>query len=97
MPFVSETILDGYRSDQTVPETMSWDWLGVKPPYLRARVNDDNACAASLFRTADYRPKFSDKGLADLDAARSWASGFVHWYNIDQRHSGIRCVAPAQR
>lgn len=29
--------------------------------------------------------------------ARTWAAGFVHWYNVDHRHSGIRYVSPAQR
>ena len=36
-------------------------------------------------------------GFADLDQARTWAAGFVHWYNFDHRHSGIRYVSPAQR
>lgn len=76
---------------------MSWHWLGVKPSHARPRVSDDSACAESLFRTAKYRPEFSDKGFADLDAARTWTAGSVHWYNIDHRLSGIRYVAPAQR
>ena len=37
------------------------------------------------------------QGLADLEQARTWAAGFVRWYNHDHRHSGIRFVAPAQR
>ena len=73
------------------------NWLGVKPSYSRPRVSDDNAYAESLFRTAKYRPEFPAKGFADLDEARAWATGFVHWYNIDHRHSGIRYVSPAQR
>ena len=73
------------------------NWLGVKPSYSRPRVSDDNAYAESLFRTAKYRPEFPAKGFADLDAARTWAAGFVHWYNYDHRHSGIRYVSPAQR
>ena len=73
------------------------NWLGVKPSYSRPRVSDDNAYAESLFRTAKYRPEFSTKGFADLDAARTWAASFVHWYNVDHRHSGIGYVAPAQR
>jgi putative transposase len=73
------------------------NWLGVKPSYSRPRVSDDNAYAESLFRTAKYRPEFPAKGFADLEAARTWAAGFVHWYNIDHRHSGIRYVSPAQR
>ena len=72
-------------------------WLGVKPSYSRPRVSDDNAYAESLFRTAKYRPEFPAQGFADLDDARAWASGFVHWYNVEHRHSGIRYVSPAQR
>jgi transposase InsO family protein len=73
------------------------DWLGVKPSYSRPRVSDDNAYAEALFRTAKYRPEFPAKGFADLERARAWAAGFVHWYNHDHRHSGIRYVSPAQR
>lgn len=72
-------------------------WLGVKPSYSRPRVSDDNAFAESLFRTAKYRPEFPVAGFADLDSARQWAAAFVHWYNHDHRHSGIRYVSPAQR
>jgi hypothetical protein len=43
------------------------------------------------------RPEFPAKGFAGLEQARSWAAGFVHWYNFDHRHSGIRYVSPAQR
>ena len=72
-------------------------WLGVKPSYSRPRVSDDNAFVESLFRTAKYRPEFPTRGFANLDAARHWAASFVHWYNHDHRHSGIRYVSPAQR
>jgi len=72
-------------------------WLGVKPSYSRPRVSDDNAFVESLFRTAKYRPEFPTKGFADLDQARAWAARFVHWYNHEHRHSGIRYVSPAQR
>ncbi len=56
-----------------------------------------NAYAESLFRTAKYRPEFPAKGFAELDDARAWAVSFVHWYNVEHRHSGIRYVSPAQR
>lgn len=72
-------------------------WLGVKPSYSRPRVSDDNAFAESLFRTAKYRPEFPAKGFVDLNEARTWATSFVRWYNVDHRHSGIRYVSPAQR
>lgn len=72
-------------------------WLGIAPSYSRPRVSDDNAFVESLFRTAKYRPGFPAGGFATLDQARAWAAAFVHWYNHDHRHSGIRFVAPAQR
>jgi len=72
-------------------------WLGIEPSYSRPRVSDDNAFAEALFRTAKYRPEFPPKGFADLDSARQWGARFVHWYNHEHRHSGIRYVTPAQR
>src|SRR5439155_21049694 len=72
-------------------------WLGVKPSYSRPRVSDDNAFVESLFRTAKYRPEFPTKGFVDLGEARALAARFVHWYNHEHRHSGIRYVSPAQR
>ena len=72
-------------------------WLGVKPSYSRPRVSDDNAYAESVFRTAKYRPEYPTRGFADLAAARAWAKSFVHWYNEEHRHSGIRYVSPQQR
>jgi len=72
-------------------------WLGIKPSYSRPRVSDDNAYAEALFRTAKYRPEFPAGGFENLDAARAWAAAFVHWYNVEHRHSGIRYVTPAQR
>lgn len=72
-------------------------WLGITPSYSRPRVSDDNAFVESLFRTAKYRPEFPARGFATLEAARQWASEFVHWYNHEHRHSGIAYVSPAQR
>lgn len=72
-------------------------WLGIAPSYSRPRVSDDNAFVESLFRTAKYRPGYPAAGFADLDAARQWAARFVHGYNHEHRHSGLRFVAPAQR
>jgi transposase InsO family protein len=73
------------------------NWLGIKPSYSRPRVSDDNSFAEAVFRTAKYRPEFPAKGFADLEEARVWAARFVHWYNHEHRHSGIRYVTPAQR
>jgi putative transposase len=72
-------------------------WLGIMPSYSRPRVSDDNAFVEALFRTAKYRPVFPQNGFTDLAPARQWANRFVHWYNHEHRHSGIRYVTPAQR
>jgi transposase InsO family protein len=72
-------------------------WLGVKPSYSRPRVSDDNAYVESLFRTAKYRPEYPSCGFESLEAARAWAAAFVHWYNVEHLHSGIRYVSPDQR
>jgi transposase InsO family protein len=87
---------NGATLKATTVLAMLW-WLGVKPSYSRPRVSDDNAYAEALIRTAKYRPEFPGKGFADLEQARRWAVAFVHWYNVDHRHSGIRYVSPAQR
>jgi len=72
-------------------------WLGIEPSYSRPRVSDDNPYAEALFRTAKYRPDFPVKGFPDLGAASDWAARFVHWYNNEHRHSGIKYVTAAQR
>lgn len=73
------------------------NWLGIEPSYSRPRVSDDNAYAEALFRTAKYRPEFPVGGFTDIEEARLWAAQFVHWYNVEHRHSGIGYVTPAQR
>ena len=60
-------------------------------------MSDDNAFVESLFRTAKYRPEFPTNGFNGVDDAIAWATSFVHWYNHDHAHSGIRYVSPAQR
>ena len=35
--------------------------------------------------------------MSNLEDARAWGHDFVHWYNFEHRHSGIRYVTPAQR
>ena len=50
-------------------------------------------CSAPPSTAPTSRPT----GFADLAEARTWAAAFVHWYNHEHRHSGIRYVTPAQR
>ena len=43
------------------------------------------------------RPDFPAKGFQALQAARQWGAAYVHWYNLEHKHSGIRYVSPWQR
>ncbi|WP_410174781.1 integrase core domain-containing protein [Microbulbifer thermotolerans] len=36
-------------------------------------------------------------GFASLNEARQWVEGFMHWYNHEHLHSGIKYVTPADR
>ena len=81
----------------TLKATTVLAWLSIRPSYSRPRVGGNNPFVEALFRTARYRPAFPPKGFADLHAARQWAAGFVHWYNHEHHHSGIRYVTPAKR
>jgi len=71
--------------------------LGVMPSFSRPSVSDDNAFSEALFRTLKYRPWYPEKPFADIDEARRWVEGFVHWYNHEHLHSGIRYVTPQDR
>jgi len=71
--------------------------LGVANSYSRPRVSNDNAYAESIFRTCKYRPEYPSKGFATLQEARTWVLQFVHWYNYQHKHSGLKFVTPAQR
>jgi len=44
-----------------------------------------------------YRPEYPGQAFESLTAAREWVQRFVHWYNNDHRHSGIKFVSPAAR
>lgn len=70
--------------------------LGVIPSLSRPGVSDDNPYSESLFRTVKYVPMYPGH-FNTVEDARDYFERFVHWYNHDHRHSGIRFVAPAQR
>jgi hypothetical protein len=36
-------------------------------------------------------------GFVTLEAARDWGAQFVHWYNLEHKHSCVRYVSPQQR
>ena len=71
--------------------------LGVLPSFSRPSVSTDNPFAESLFRTLKYCPLYPTAPFASLDAAREWVATFLHWYNDEHLHSGIRFTTPASR
>lgn len=71
--------------------------LGVVPSFSRPAVSDDNPYSEALFRTLKYRPQYPHKAFTNLQHARAWVARFVHWYNIEHRHSAIRFVTPDER
>lgn len=71
--------------------------LGIVASFSRPSVSDDNPFIESLFRTLKYRPEYPHKPFDTLEAARTWVTGFVAWYNTEHRHSGIRFVTPDER
>lgn len=71
--------------------------LGVIPSFSRPSVSNDNPYSESLFRTLKYSPRYPQKPFTSLQDARIWVSIFVHWYNNEHLHSGIKFITPAQR
>ena len=71
--------------------------LGITPSRSRPRVSNDNPYAESIFRTCKYRPGYPEAGFKDMTQARHWVMQFVHWYNTQQHHSGLKFLTPHQR
>ncbi|WP_350344251.1 integrase core domain-containing protein [Proteinivorax tanatarense] len=71
--------------------------LGIQSSFSRPRVSNDNPYSESLFRTMKYRPQHPFNGFKTLEEAREWVKRFVHWYNHDHLHSGLKYVTPYQR
>jgi transposase InsO family protein len=71
--------------------------LGVASSFSRPRVSNDNAYAEALFRTAKYCPQWPERPFDTLEQAREWVHDFVHWYNEQHCHSGLKYVTPGQR
>jgi len=71
--------------------------LGVLRSFSRPRVSNDNPFSEALFRTVKYRPDYPNRPFASNEEACEWVGAFVHWYNHQHRHSGIKFVTPHQR
>ncbi|WP_227940460.1 integrase core domain-containing protein [Alkalihalobacillus deserti] len=64
--------------------------------FLGVRVSNDNPYSETMFRTMKYRPEFPYKGFQDLPVAREWTNKFIHWYNCEHQHSGLKFVTREQ-
>lgn len=71
--------------------------LGVVPSFSRPGVSNDNAYVESLFHTAKYCPEYPSSPFESLEAAQSWCTRFVTWYNQEHRHSALNFVTPQER
>jgi putative transposase len=71
--------------------------LGVMPSFSRPSVSNDNPYSEALFKTVKYCPLYPSKPFESVCEATSWVSRFVHWYNEEHLHSGIRFVTPGSR
>ncbi len=71
--------------------------LGVAVSFSRPAVSNDNPYSESHFSTLKRRPDLPDAAFQSLEDARKWVASFVHWYNREHRHSGIRFVTPEDR
>lgn len=76
---------------------VTMQWLGVVPSFSRPSVSNDNPFSESLFKTLKYCPEYPSKPFENLEAARSWVSEFVVWYNTKHLHSGINFVTPESK
>ena len=68
-----------------------------EPSFSRPGVSNDNPYSEALFRTLKYCPAYPTQPFADDEAAARWVAAFVHWYNYEHPHSGIRFVTPEDR
>jgi putative transposase len=85
----------GPMKSSTLKATL--EQLGVMPSYSRPGVSDDNSFSESAFRTLKYRPGYPSDGFKDIEAARTWVSDFVEWYNNEHLHSALGFTTPAER
>jgi putative transposase len=69
--------------------------LEISQTHNRPQVSNDNPFSESEFRTMKYRPNYPGV-FDDLDAARTWVTSYVSWYNQHHRHSGIALFTPEQ-
>lgn len=68
-------------------------FLGVRYSFSRPRVSNDNPFIESFFKTLKYTAGYPGS-FRNIDHAREWMAGFVHWYNHEHLHSALGYVSP---
>lgn len=68
-------------------------FLGVRYSFSRPRVSNDNPFIESFFKTLKYTAGYPG-AFRNIEHAREWMAGFVHWYNHEHLHSALGYVSP---
>lgn len=68
---------------------------GVRLSHNRPYVSNDNPFSEAGFRTMKYRPSYP-RIFPTLQAARTYLTDYVKWYNTEHKHSGIALFTPSQ-
>ncbi len=68
--------------------------LRVAKSHSRPYTPTDNPYSEAQFKTMKYRPDYPEH-FDGIEAARSWAREFYHWYNHQHHHSGLALMTPA--
>lgn len=71
--------------------------LGIVPSFSRPSVSNDNPYSESTFSTMKTSPAYPVRPFQSVEDTEDWVAEFVHWYNNEHLHSGIRFVTPADR
>ena len=72
--------------------------LGVVPSFSRpVGQATTTPTRRPCSKPASTTPASPSSPAKSPEQARTWVAGFVHWYNEEHRHSGIRFVTPGQR
>ena len=71
--------------------------LGVVPSFSRpVGQATTTPTRRPCSKPATTTPASPSSPAKSPEQARTWVAGFVHWYNEEHRHSGIRFVTPGQ-
>ena len=80
-------------------EQRQWALEQMKPPHNRTVVElaRESGVTSVTLRTWRNAARAAGALVPGAGHARDWVLKFVHWYNEEHRHSGLKYVTPAQR